>query len=222
VTATLPPGASWSRDELDEGASGLKKVPRAAVLGVIVDVNDDDAGSGSFGCPVQQGDEPLAERALALGNRPSTVVVVGSPWSTEAVPHSLCDQCATPTTASAGQSIQGDRLEWSWSVCCPGCGCTVEICGRDEIPDQIRTAIIARDGLARLWADPLADRLRRVDILAVFRRGGMTLGEAVAAYAQLTGDGITGLPVELQLLANRLTHVGAVVVSADEHHRPAS
>jgi hypothetical protein len=99
----------------------------------------------------------------------------------------------------------------------------VEICGGDEAPDQVRAAIIARDGLSRLRADPVANRPRRVAILAVLRREGMTLGEAVAAYARLTSAGITGLPMELRLLANRLTRAGAVaILDTDEHHRPTS
>jgi hypothetical protein len=97
----------------------------------------------------------------------------------------------------------------------------VEICGTDEAPDRVRAAIIALDGLALLRADPLANRPKRVAILAVFRRAGMTLGEAVNAYAQLTGEGITGLPVELRLIADRLTNAGAVVVlDTVGHHRP--
>jgi hypothetical protein len=149
------------------------------------------------------------------------VIVVGSPWSTEAAPHTPCDRCATPTIASAAYLVHNDRLEWSWSVRCPGCGAAVEICGTDEASDRVRAAIIALDGLALLRADPLANRPKRVAILAVFRRAGMTLGEAVNAYAQLTGEGITGLPVELRLIADRLTNAGAVVVlDTVGHHRP--
>lgn len=97
------------------------------------------------------------------------------------------------------------------------------ICGWDEAPDQVRAAIIARDGLARLRADPLTNRPHRVKILTVFRRSGMTLGEAVDAYARLTGDGITDTPVEMHLLANRLAHAGAsALLEPDEHHRPGS
>lgn len=82
---------------------------------------------------------------------------------------------------------------------------------------------MARDGLARLRGDPDANRTHRVAILATFRRTGVTLGEAVNAYAQLTGDGITGLPVEMNLVADRLTRAGAcVVLEPDQHHRPGS
>ena len=57
-----------------------------------------------------------------------------------------------PTATSGAQSIHGNRVEWSWSVWCPGCGSAVEICGWGEVPDQVRAAIITRDGPARLRA----------------------------------------------------------------------
>jgi hypothetical protein len=132
-------------------------------------------------------------------------------------------KCATPTATSAAQAIHGDRVEWSWSVWCPGCGSAVEICGWGEVPDRVRAAIVARDGLARLRGDPFVNRPQRVAILAVLRRDGMTIGEAVDAFGQLTGAGITGLPVEMRLLADRLTAAGAVVVLyADQPRPPAS
>jgi hypothetical protein len=85
----------------------------------------------------------------------------------------------------------------------------------------VRAAILDRDGLALLRADPLANRSQRVAILTVFRRSGMTLGEAADAYIRLTSEGITGLPLGLRLLANRLTGAGAVVVlDTVEQHQP--
>ena len=141
------------------------------------------------------------------------MIVVGSPWSTEAVSNALCDRCGTSTVASGAQTIRGDRLEWSWSVRCPHCGDEVVMCGSDKTPDRVRAAIVAREGLSVLRGDPSVNRSQRVAILAVFRRNGMALAEATDAYDRLTGEGITGLPVELRLLAERLTDAGALVVT---------
>lgn len=116
-----------------------------------------------------------------------------------------CDRCGATLLASPGQNVVGDRLAWSVSVRCAGCGAAEEVCGWDDTPADVRAAIIARDGAARLRADA-ADR---VAVLAALRRDGRSLSDAADTYRRLTTDGLTGTAAEMRLLADRLAGAGA-------------
>jgi hypothetical protein len=122
-----------------------------------------------------------------------------------------CDSCGGTAVADPGIDVVDGRLVWSVSVRCPACGAAVEVCGRDEPPDDVRAAVLARDGVARLTVDAGANR---VAVLRVLRRDGRTLDAAADAYARLTGDGLTGTGAELRLLAGRLEAAGARVTVA--------
>lgn len=113
--------------------------------------------------------------------------------------------------ADPGIDVVDDRLVWSVWVQCPRCGPAEVVCGRDEPPDDVREAVLARDGGARLTAH--ADG-NRVAILRVLRRDGRPLDAATRAYARLTGPGLTGTEAELRLLAGRLEAAGARVTLA--------
>ena len=112
----------------------------------------------------------------------------------------LCERCGAPATASAGQTVVGDRVAWSLEIHCAACGDAEVQCGWDETPAHLRELL----PLVTLRADAEACRPFRTHLLAVFRRGGATIAEAVAAYQQLTTDGIVGTAAEMELLKRRL------------------
>lgn len=132
----------------------------------------------------------------------------------ELIGHELiepCVECGALTAGVVTETIDGDRLAWAVSIRCSGCGSAVEVDGWGEMPGIVREALVARVGLVRLQADPAASRGLKVRLLAVFREGGATIGEAAGAYTALTGIGMTGTPSEMRLLADRLTAAGATI-----------
>src|SRR5688572_1031623 len=122
-----------------------------------------------------------------------------------------CGQCGATATVEIGQSVVGGRIEWGVSIRCPRCGYDEQQCGRDEMPADLRDLLIGQDGLATLVGDREANRALRVRLLAVLRRRGATIEEAVAGYAALNDAGITGTAAEMELLADELTAAGAIV-----------
>ncbi|SCL32589.1 hypothetical protein GA0074692_3353 [Micromonospora pallida] len=66
-----------------------------------------------------------------------------------------CDDCEAEMVCELAQRIVHDRLHWTAECHCPHCGSTVAICGWDDTPDEIRDALVARYGLARLTVEDL-------------------------------------------------------------------
>ncbi|MGI5175610.1 hypothetical protein ACQEVZ_04665 [Dactylosporangium sp. CA-152071] len=124
-----------------------------------------------------------------------------------------CAQCGGTSRSRPQELVFYGHIESSVSTQCD-CGAASEACGRGPLTGIAREALIARVGLARVHADPEVNRPVRVRLLAVFRRDGMTIAEAVDAYARLTRDGITDTPAVTQLLADRLAAAGGAVTTA--------
>jgi hypothetical protein len=118
-----------------------------------------------------------------------------------------CLSCGATARAEPAQDVVGDRLAWSVSIRCPGCGDAQEIDGWDDTPADVRAAILAEGGLTRVSVDPAADRLAVLTVL----RDGRSLSEAADTYTRLTAGGLTGTAAEMRLLADRLTAAGARV-----------
>ncbi|MEV4134966.1 hypothetical protein AB0J72_22665 [Dactylosporangium sp. NPDC049742] len=124
-----------------------------------------------------------------------------------------CASCGGISRSWVTEVLYYGRIERSVSTRCE-CGAAWEECGMDGFSGIYREALVARVGLARVHADPEVNRPLRARLLVVFRRYGMTIAEAVDAYARLTGDGVTGTPAETQLLADRLAAAGGTVTTA--------
>ncbi|GAA1557615.1 hypothetical protein GCM10009827_093180 [Dactylosporangium maewongense] len=124
-----------------------------------------------------------------------------------------CAQCGGISRSWPEESVIYGRIESSVSMQCD-CGAEGVACDWGPLIGIAREAFIARVGLARVHADPEVNRPVRVRLLAVFRRDGMTIAEAVDAYARLTGDGIIDTPAVTQLLADRLAAAGGAVTTA--------
>ncbi|MET7396894.1 hypothetical protein ABZS66_25765 [Dactylosporangium sp. NPDC005572] len=108
--------------------------------------------------------------------------------------------------------VHDGQLVWSVETSCGGCGAQAVACGWGEVPGDVRAAMIAQYGTARLRLDPAVARPLRVRLLAALRRsGGGSLAEVAGLFERLTGDGVTGTEAEMRLLANRLAAEGARV-----------
>jgi hypothetical protein len=119
-----------------------------------------------------------------------------------------CSRCGALLRGELGQAVIGDRLAWSISFVCDGCGRQFESCGWDRLPDDFRQMLLDRDGIGRLRVDPDSGRPLRLAILRVLRRYGATLAEASDTYTRLIGPGVIGTRAEVLLLANRLNTTG--------------
>ncbi|MCW3818147.1 hypothetical protein ONA91_27225 [Micromonospora sp. DR5-3] len=114
-----------------------------------------------------------------------------------------CDDCGAELTGELTQRIVGDRLHWADECHCPHCGAAWVTCGWDDTPAEIREALIAQRGLARLTVEGTPTH-SRVALLKVFREAGASLPEATAAAQRAVTTGIEGTRTELALLAQRL------------------
>jgi hypothetical protein len=121
-----------------------------------------------------------------------------------------CDSC--DGAATFGESIFDGRLHWSLSHRCPTG--SVEACGRDESPAELRAALLEQCGAYRLRAGAA----NRVAVMRVLRkRLGTPLAGVPALVELLQGDGLTGTEMELRLLAAQLAEAGVTTsVEADQ------
>ncbi|GAA2900266.1 hypothetical protein Acy02nite_83250 [Actinoplanes cyaneus] len=110
-------------------------------------------------------------------------------------------------TATVSDYVVGGRLRWEVSH---GCGDGVElVCGRGELPADLRAAVLAQCGTFGVRF-PAGDR---VAVMRVLRGRGVPVGELRSVLAQ----GVTGTEAEMVLLAGQLAAAGvAVVVSRRE------
>ncbi|MFC8615022.1 hypothetical protein ACFT9M_01190 [Micromonospora purpureochromogenes] len=136
-----------------------------------------------------------------------------------------CGDCGSEMTCDLAQRIVHDRLHWTAECHCPHCGSTVETCGWDDTPAEIRDALVARSGLARLTVAGLTGP-SRVAMLKVFRDAGASLSEAKMAAQRAVTTGVEGTRVELELLMQRLerNNITAIVNGGDscrvDQHQP--
>nr|BFE64672.1 hypothetical protein GCM10020063_091980 [Dactylosporangium thailandense] len=119
-----------------------------------------------------------------------------------------CPRCGALLRGELSEAVDGDRLVWSTSWLCDGCGDRLESCDWGTLPDDYRRLLLDRDGVGRLGVDPGSGRPLRLAILRVLRRYGATLTEASDTYARLTGPGVIGTRAEVLLLAKRLDATG--------------
>ncbi|MFR9777731.1 hypothetical protein ACL02O_16955 [Micromonospora sp. MS34] len=115
----------------------------------------------------------------------------------------LCDDCGSEMTCELAQRIVHDRLHWTAWCQCHHCGSTEETFGWDDTPAEIRDALIAGCGLARLTVEGITGP-GRVALLKVFRDAGASLPEAQATAQHAVTTGIEGTRAELELLMRRL------------------
>ncbi|MDZ5446054.1 hypothetical protein U2F26_25530 [Micromonospora sp. 4G57] len=122
-----------------------------------------------------------------------------------------CGDCASEMTCELAQRIVRDRLHWTAECHCPHCGSTVETFGWDDTPAEIRDALVARSGLARLTIEGKTGP-GRAALLKVFRDAGASLSEAKAAAQRAVTTGIEGTRVELELLKQRLERKNVIAI----------
>ncbi|SIS03562.1 hypothetical protein [Micromonospora avicenniae] len=117
-----------------------------------------------------------------------------------------CGDCGSEMTCELTQRVVHERLHWTAWCHCPHCSSTEETFGWDDTPAEVRDALIAGCGLARLTVEGITGP-GRVALLKVFRDAGTSLSEAKATAQLAVTTGIEGTRAELELLMQRLERI---------------
>ncbi|MBK1811932.1 hypothetical protein JHL18_15025 [Clostridium sp. YIM B02505] len=116
-----------------------------------------------------------------------------------------CD-CGSKVTASVGDSLYEGILRWYVSYKCESCGRVVESDGRDEIPSEIKEAILKDEGI---WKVILHDRKEFEKVSYILRKQfGFTLGQTKEIDAKLSNELISGTKNEMSRINDVLTEKG--------------
>ncbi|MGW2959329.1 hypothetical protein ACWDGI_12695 [Streptomyces sp. NPDC001220] len=118
---------------------------------------------------------------------------------------SPCVTCGGELVRDVGQFIDRGQLRWSVEGQCRACPDAWCETGTDPTPEEIRQALLAEHGAARLRL--VAKDTSIVPVLRALReRSHLSPGDARLAAAELCGAGLVGTYVEMALLADRLRH----------------
>jgi hypothetical protein len=114
-----------------------------------------------------------------------------------------------------GQYIDGGRLWWGVEGQCEACPNAWCVTDTGAAPDEIRQALLARHGAARLrLADEEASLVPVLRTLREMHR--LPLGEARRVATELKAAGLTGTFVEVMHLAEGLRN-RSVIVTITQH-----
>lgn len=125
-----------------------------------------------------------------------------------------CFRCGKPYDVSVGQSAKRGILRWSASCVCPGCDQQQELDGIGLPPPELRSRILAQDGVQVLTVEPgthprvALRQLQKVLCLS---------DEAVASLTpRIPGAVLAGTPYEMEWLVGVLRARGILTSSAAE------
>ncbi|WP_331769380.1 hypothetical protein OG948_37010 (plasmid) [Embleya sp. NBC_00888] len=123
---------------------------------------------------------------------------------------SLCE-CGSAAVRQVNQFINHGELWWDAEFSCDGCGTHLcEYAGRGTAPDDVREALLAAHGPARLRLVPPMPSL--VPALKVFREvSAVSLSQARELVENLSHDGVAGTLPEMEFLKTRLQLHGVPV-----------
>ncbi|WP_252243961.1 MULTISPECIES: hypothetical protein [unclassified Clostridium] len=111
--------------------------------------------------------------------------------------------CGTTSLAEVGQSFINGKLRWYLSFRCPCCGKANEIDGMDDIPIEIRDAILQQEGE---WGLVIEDSSKVSSVLKVLRRElNLSFNEIVRLKKSIPGIVLTGTKIEMERLREALS-----------------
>ncbi|MEU9035375.1 hypothetical protein AB0D45_10835 [Streptomyces sp. NPDC048352] len=115
---------------------------------------------------------------------------------------SSCPACGGVLVRDVGQFIERGQLRWGIEGRCQACSNGWCEMGVGPAPEEIRQALLAQHGFARLR---LAAETNLVPVLRALREmRHLSLGEARLTAAELSGGGLVGTSVEMAHLAEGL------------------
>ena len=125
-----------------------------------------------------------------------------------------CPACNDSARITLGQSTRAGRLAWWKSESCSSCGRATEADGYDDSPEDVREAILAKDGAWCLVARTEQEARRAMYLLrnSAAARGRLDrLGSNIVA---------TGTSIEMTHLATLASRIALSVVKASETVEP--
>jgi DNA-directed RNA polymerase subunit RPC12/RpoP len=110
-----------------------------------------------------------------------------------------CDHCGKDILMDVNQTMAyGDQLVWNGSYLCSYCGSQIEVDGGEDIPEDVRNAILAQQGE---WALNVTETSRIVPILKVLREAlHLSLGMIAQCKERMPGIVATGTRAEMERL----------------------
>lgn len=111
--------------------------------------------------------------------------------------------CGTTSLAEVGQSFISGRLKWYLSFRCPCCGKANEVDGMEDIPIEIRDAILQQEGE---WGLVIEGSNKASSVLAILRRElNLSLNEIARLRKLIPGIVLTGTKTEMEKLKEVLS-----------------
>jgi len=111
--------------------------------------------------------------------------------------------CGTTSLAEIGQSFISGKLRWYLSFKCPCCGKANEVDGMDDIPIEIRDAILQQEGK---WGLIIEDTNKTLSLLAILRKElNLSLNEIARLRKLIPGIVLTGTKIEMERLKEILS-----------------
>jgi len=125
-----------------------------------------------------------------------------------------CSRCGKSYEVSVGQSSKRGILRWSASLVCRSCDEQQELDGVGLPPPELRSTIVAREGVRVLTVEPGADT---ISALRVLQEILYLSDDAVTSLARnLHGAVLAGTPYEIEWLLGVLRSRGISASSAAE------
>jgi len=111
--------------------------------------------------------------------------------------------CETTSLAEIGQSFISGKLRWYLSFKCPCCGKATQVDGMDDIPIEIRNAILQQEGK---WGLIIEDVNKTPSLLAILRKElNLSLNEIAQLRKLIPGIVLTGTKIEMERLKEILS-----------------
>lgn len=111
-----------------------------------------------------------------------------------------CTQCGRSAESTVSQALDGHRLVWSESFCCPDCNCATESDGIGTPDACIREAILRHEGLFGWYVTGSSKSI--LSALSLVRNVlGLTVPEVAEVRRYLPGLFAVGTKTEMKWLA---------------------
>jgi hypothetical protein len=120
---------------------------------------------------------------------------------------SECEDCGALAECDGGEGLVDGQMHWDITRRCAVCGMYVMVCGRSDVPGDLRERLLAEHGPARLQ---LRDSSTSAVVLMRVMRAelGLDLIQAKAMVQRVCAGTHTGTLTEMEFLAHRLRQAG--------------
>ncbi|WP_172186887.1 hypothetical protein [Microcoleus asticus] len=121
--------------------------------------------------------------------------------------YGLCGNCGKDIQMFFGQSVFDKQLVWHLSYDCPHCGEAIELDDTGTLPNELREAILAKEGT---WNFTVLETEERATLAVKILRAAMSLSlaEAMKLKKKMPGGVCSGTKAEVDRLKQLLDAEG--------------